>query len=366
VKLPSFQGKHASTGFSIALRPLDLYLLYTPAGAGFTFPTLYTLVTSIASLLGCTFVLSVQRHITTLSWAQFQRSWTGILMVSFLMVLSIWASDASLMYIGVTLNQILKATMPMPTMAFGYFFEHKRFTWQMVLAVAFIVIGAALAVPFSSPDATPYGLLMALLSTLAAAACISIKATLMANSKENGLTPLVLLWYSSAIAAPALTLMFVLTPELIEAGEYMREKPEQTAWILATASVLAFMVNLSGNTLTKITSALTVTIAGSTKQIAVILVSAILIEHTFKSALNVVGAITFILALIAYAYMAYSKTLKPKVVVPPRERMQRAVRTVVARGSVARRRTGTDSLVNAALAAQANEKTPLRGQSSGK
>jgi len=52
--------------------------------------------------------------------------------------------------------------------------------------------------------------------------------------------------------------------------------------IILASSALAFVVNLFGNTLTKVTSALTVTIASSTKQIGIILVSGIFLEHTFQ------------------------------------------------------------------------------------
>lgn len=170
-------------------------------GAGFTFPVFYTLCTTTTINLGCILIMTMQRK-TIPSFEQFKLSWKGILSVAALSIVSIWASDASLMYIGVTLNQLMKACTPLPTMALGYFIERKRFAWPMVVAVVLIVVGAGLAVPQSDDDSATYGIIMATISTLATAAAISLKARLMANSAVNGLTPLVLLFYSSLSSAP--------------------------------------------------------------------------------------------------------------------------------------------------------------------
>lgn len=303
---------------TVALTYLTKWALSTPSethdGAGFAFPTFYTLTTFTSTFACCTLVLALRKQTNTLGLRQCASSWQGILGLAACNVLSIWASDASLMHIGVALNQIFKATCPMPTMAFGYAIEGKRFSWQMVVAVATIVLGAVLAVPFSDPEATPYGMAMAALSTLAAAAGVSLKALLMSRSADNGLTPLVLLWYSTGTAVPVLGCLFLASPERHEVSDYFDERPREAAALLAAASSLAFVVNLSGNTLTKVTSSLTVMVASSTKQIGIIFVSGVFIEHTFKRAINWVGAAIFLSALAAYAAVAYNRRTAPKTV----------------------------------------------------
>ena len=124
------------------------------------------------------------------------------------------------MYISLTLNQIFKATTPLPTMVLGYFIERRRYVWPMVLTVLILLAGAVLAVPFDSPDATPYGLVLVCISTLSTAACISCKARLMSHSGENGLTPVVLLFYSSSASVPVLLIWFLAISERTEVGEY--------------------------------------------------------------------------------------------------------------------------------------------------
>ena len=99
------------------------------------------------------------------------------------------------------------------------------------------------------------------------------------------------------------------------------------------------------------TSALTVTIAGSTKQIALIVITGAFIEHTFNSALNIVGVCIFITALVAYAVMSYNKKLAAKTLpFPDFKAMGKAV--VSAADDLAHK--GSD------LGKSLTEKTPLK------
>lgn len=338
-------------------RRVDEDFKFQKHGVGFSFPTFYTLVTTVASGLGCTLILALQSKTRSLGVQQFRQSWFGIVATAALSILGIWASDVAMISIGVTLNQIIKATMPMPTMVFGYVIERKTYSWQMIAAVVLLVCGAALAVPLSSPDATPYGLVMAAISTVAAAGCISVKAQLMSNSRVNGLTPLVLLWYSSVISIPVLLLLTI--PEYYAVRTYCRERTVEALTIILASSALAFVVNLFGNTLTKVTSALTVTIASSTKQIGIILVSGIFLEHTFQAALNWIGVLIFISALITYAILSYNRELAARRLAGTPVTLQKVVGSVAGKGSM-EKGIVADGVTNAEVAARASEKTPLK------
>jgi len=75
-------------------------------GAEFTFPVFYTFVTTTAILFGCTSIMVIQKKTNTVGVTQFREQWKGIFGVAILSILAIWSSDASMMYIGVTLNQV--------------------------------------------------------------------------------------------------------------------------------------------------------------------------------------------------------------------------------------------------------------------
>ena len=81
---------------------------------------------------------------------------------------------------------------------------------------------------------------------------------------------------------PVLLIWFLVIDERSEVPEYIAENPGLTFIILFLASIYAFLLNLLGNTLTKITSALTMTIAGAGRQIGIIVVTGVFIEHTFN------------------------------------------------------------------------------------
>ena len=81
---------------------------------------------------------------------------------------------------------------------------------------------------------------------------------------------------------PVLLIWFLAIDERTEVPEYIAENPGLTFVVLSLASLYAFLVNLLGNTRTKITSALTMTIAGAGRQIGIIFVTGVFIEHTFS------------------------------------------------------------------------------------
>jgi len=79
-----------------------------------------------------------------------------------------------------------------------------------------------------------------------------------------------------------LLIWFLAIEERTEVPEYIAERPGTAFVALSLASVYAFGVQLLGNTLTKITSALTMTIAGAGRQIGLIFVTGVFIQHTFS------------------------------------------------------------------------------------
>ena len=82
--------------------------------------------------------------------------------------------------------------------------------------------------------------------------------------------------------------------------------------LVLTGSVLAFICSLAGNTLTKVTSALTLTVVGAAKQIGVIVVTGVFIDQTFKAPLNIAGVCLFIGAVVLYAFLSYNKKFAAK------------------------------------------------------
>ena len=111
---------------------------------------------------------------------------------------------------------------------------------------------------------------------------------------------------------PVLLGWFLCIDERVEAGEFLSNDPGTALFVVGVASFLAFTVQLSGNTLTKVTSALTLTVVGAAKQIGVIVVTGVFIDQTFKSAVNVVGVVIFVAAVLIYGFLSFNKTFATK------------------------------------------------------
>ena len=97
-------------------------------------------MTTAIIFLGCSTIMLIQKKTNTVGFTQFREQWKGILGVAILSILAIWSSDCSMMYIGVTLNQLLKACTPFPTMLFGMCIERKSFAWPIIaIQITFLV-----------------------------------------------------------------------------------------------------------------------------------------------------------------------------------------------------------------------------------
>ena len=152
-----------------------------------------------------------------------------------------------------------------------------------------MVASAILSVPFGDElNAQAIGLVLVLLSMMAAATRPVMAAVLMGDAKESGLSPLVLVWYDSLISSSIL-LIFSLAIELPGLKQYFAEQPVQGVWIIALGSAMAFCYNIVTFNLTKAVGSLASAVLGNVKQVLLIAISAFAIDHmtSFRSILGI-------------------------------------------------------------------------------
>ena len=77
-------------------------------GPGFAFPIFYTMWNMVASFLGANLLMIGVPSSRTLSWAQFWRHKYSLLLLSCVSVLNITLQNASLVQIGLSVNQMIK------------------------------------------------------------------------------------------------------------------------------------------------------------------------------------------------------------------------------------------------------------------
>merc|ERR1712166_630666 len=258
---------------SYALRPEE------KGGLGFSFPFVYSGCHQIASFIGVNVIFKVKPNLNTLSRAQWKAKWPALLGLSVMMVLSIGCNNASLVYVGLSVNQIIKSITPLPTMILSYCTEKKVYSWQLVGIVLLQVAGAIMAVPWhEQTQAGALGIVLCFVSMLAAATKPVVAGALMKDMRESGLTPLVLVWYDSIFSIGWFFLIALCLPnERVGAVEYM----------------------------SKVTSALTNVVLANVKQVILIVVAAIFVDHISRW-WNVMGIVIFFLASFAYSYYTFA------------------------------------------------------------
>ena len=275
-------------------------------GLGFSFPFVYSGCHQIASFIGVNVIFKVKPTLNTLSRTQWRAKWPALLGLSVMMVLNIGCNNASLVYVGLSINQIIKSITPLPTMILSYFTEGKKYAWVLVGIVLLQVAGAIVAVPWQEQtQAGTLGIVLCFVSMLAAATKPVVAGALMKDMRESGLTPLVLVWYDSIFSIGWFFLIALcLSNERNGAVAFLRSNAALGWGLILIGSSMAFVYNIVVFYLTKVTSALTNVVLANVKQVILIVVAAIFVDHISRW-WNVMGIVIFFLASFAYSYYTF-------------------------------------------------------------
>jgi len=278
------------------------------------FPCFYTTWHMMATVLGATIILTtVSKPATGFpNFRQYQQYWWQLLAISSCSVLNILCNNASLRIVSLFLNQVIKATGPMPTMLFSFLIESKTYGWDVILSCVMIVAGTILAIPMGDGGnpTTFGGFLLVAISTLAASLKPVIMAIAMKGTPERPkLPPTVVLWYDAFISFFVM-LVAALVLERQQIIDYFSGNGGgEAVGLIAAGASMAFLFNLSTYFFVLLTSALTSTVAANGVKVINIVISAIA-SHVSKVQ-NWLGVALVCLSLCAYAYFSFMAKGKP-------------------------------------------------------
>jgi len=187
----------------------------------------------------------------------------------------------SLVFISLSINQLLRSAVPLPTAVLSTVFEKKTFNWQVWASMAVVCVGAMLA-SAGSGDATTAGILICLGSVLSGAAWTVVSGMLLQMGEEP-LDSLSVLFCSSPTCIVT-TLTFALALELEPLKEWFNDDSRPNiggvfALYILTGGMLGFCYDLIHQQFIKVTSAMTMGIAGNAKMVLLIIISMIFFEH---------------------------------------------------------------------------------------
>lgn len=305
------------------LRGLSGFLLWLPLGlflnffnkwalskdgvSQFNFPIAYTICHMVASFIGTNLIFCIFPKQRRMSLDQFMAHKYYISALAVCTVLNVVCSNASLVEISLFVNQIIKSLGPVPALIGSCIVEGKRYSWMLIASIMVLCLGAILATPFGSPEANAYGLFLASVSCIAASSKPVFSAKLMAQSTENGLTPLVLVFYDAAMAAIIMICIWPFTGERASFFNYLQTQPSYAAIIIGCGSGAAFLYNVAVYYFTMVTSALVVNVSGDLTKVILILGSAVFVEHwgfTGGRLINWGGVLIFFVGLFWFSHLS--------------------------------------------------------------
>lgn len=205
----------------------------------FTYPLFYTACHQMASFTFSNILFYFRPELNTLSYSGFRQNRGKLLILGLCFYLNLACNNASLVYLPLSINGVIKSTSPLPTMVLSCAIEGKRYPLPMIMAVLGMVAAAVISIPFGDEDnASLVGLLLVATSTLSLSTRPVLSSILMADA-DSGLTPFVLVWYDSAISC-GLLLATSLIFELQGLIAYFTLTPWRGLGILALSSTMAF------------------------------------------------------------------------------------------------------------------------------
>jgi drug/metabolite transporter (DMT)-like permease len=219
----------------------------------------------------------------------------------------------SLVLIDLTLNKVIKSTVPVFVVVFSVVVEKKKYTWQVIVCLLFLSFGTILSCLHSSDNGNnPIGIVMAIGSSAVGGGGIVMSALLL--GKEHGLSPVELLFYFSPLQTMLLFVLMLFT-EIGDFLEWARENQSSASGFIIAGAGLAFLFNLTGFCLVQTTSATTTAICGNVVVVIVIVLGSIYL-HVEATPVNIVGYCISTTAAICYVAINLHQK---KVCAPPKE-----------------------------------------------
>jgi len=289
-----------------------------PSGAGFSLPVFYSTWHMLMSIFGSLVLMLLKKPASGMvSFAQFKLYKWETLTLAVCTTVNISCNNASLMLLGLFVNQVIKALSPMIVMGMSYFVLQRRYGPKIIASVIFIAIGAMMAVPFKDPSVTVLGIVLVGTATIASSLKPVVGELLMTASDKPKLDPAALVFYDSCFSFVFMLIFWLSVPAEREGSIiYMREKPAMGWGIILAGSSAAFAYNMSIYNFTRLASAVAVMV--TTNLLKVLLITAAAVVEGIRDPINWIGISIFFASVIAYAYLTYeAKQAAKRTASPP-------------------------------------------------
>jgi len=267
---------------------------------GFKFPFFIIFLGTFSTMIGTGII--AWRTVDRLQYRLALANWRTLTALGLIHALDVGLENLSLVYINITMNQVIKSTMPAFTILLSWWFEGKTYGLRLILATAMTVVGAVMLV-YNNPQVADdgiVGVIAASVSTICASIATILIGLLLQREKMNAS----LIAASSSLPGVLLLLVVVGTFEFpaLTAMKHVKWNETYVTLCVIFITVMALLYNLSRYYLVKFTEAHYSVIAGSVKVAVIVFLSMLVFgDHYDFTARNYVGAILALVGFVAYS-----------------------------------------------------------------
>ena len=228
-----------------------------------------------------------------------RRQGRGIAAVGFFKVMNIVLNNASLVYITLSLNQIIRSAIPVITAGVGVFVENKIPTGPELSSLLLLTSGVVLSVWEGSITGSVTGITIALSSTLSGAAMLSFSGKILSEK----LDVLRLTFYTAPVSVGVLV-PFFLFQEAAPLWRHFQQNGCSVLLLILMGALNAVAYNILHYQVIFATSSIMTPVIGMIKVIGVIVLSAIYLgEKRIFSVRMLLGCALALVGFGAYSLL---------------------------------------------------------------
>lgn len=250
---------------------LNLLNRYALGVRGFSFPISLTLFQALAMSLCLFGSCLVSRSVKDGMLGALGNEWRGIIWVGFWTSANILLNNISLVYISLSLNQVIRSSIPLVTAVVSSVHDKKVPTRVEIVGLLVLCGGVGVAIGEASVNGNALGVLTCLSGVISGAYMLYSTSRTLHDKFSS---------FQLAFLTAPIT-VFCLSPpfyifEFERVFEYGRNNFQVTMTLLLSAAAVATLYNVVHNELVHIVGPVTTTVLGQVKIVSLMILSGIL------------------------------------------------------------------------------------------